>query len=168
MSPKYSKREDWGGFEISKTLYNWIYANLPKGKTILELGSGWGSGELAKRWDVWSVEHNEEWFQKYNQQSVFIPIKDEWYDPDLLKGFLDQKEYDLLLVDGPYPQSRRQFIQNFHLFDHTVPIVFDDTKRTEGSEIIEQVSRILGRPIIYHNLCEFGTIIGDPNGKAKT
>ncbi len=158
--PIYSKREDWGGFEISHALYTWIRSNLPQGDTILELGSGWGSGQLAKRWNVWSVEHNEKWFKKYNKQSVLIPIKDGWYNSDQLKDFLNTTSYDLLLIDGPYPQKRRGFVKHFHLFDHSVPIVFDDIKRDDGRKIMKEISDILQRPAVSHGTA-FGTITGD-------
>jgi hypothetical protein len=157
----YSTETSFEGNSISRELYVYLLDNLPKGKTILELGSGWGSGELIKHWNVWSVESKEKWFKMYNPQSVLIPIKDGWYDYDLLKDFMFKMRgnYDLLLVDGPY-DNREGILKNFHLFDHDprIPVVFDDIARREGLEIMDGVSKRLNRPYdIYYN-GKFGVI----------
>ena len=49
--PIHSRPNDWGGNSISISLYHYLEENLPKGKgkTILELGSGWGTGKLAEK-----------------------------------------------------------------------------------------------------------------------
>lgn len=159
--PIHSKRDDWGGNSISKLLFDYVYAQLPKGKTILELGSGWGTGQLIERWNVWSVENNVEWFKKYNPQSFLVPLKDNWYDVDVLKKCLDGLEYDLLLVDGPY-DSRGGFVTHFDLFKHDVPILFDDVMRASGLKIMRDISKILNRSYAEHGSGRdaFGSIGG--------
>ena len=148
--PKYSKPNDWGGNSISHALFHYLEINLPAGKTILELGSGWATGKLVEMWNVWSVENQPEWFQLYNDQSFLVPLKDKWYDVDILKKCLDGLEYDLLLIDGPY-NDREGLVANFDLFKHDVPIVFDDVMRASGLKIMRDISEILDRPYIEHS-----------------
>jgi hypothetical protein len=155
--PKYSLRNTWGGNEISHLLYYYIEETLPVGKTILELGSGWGTSQLMKQWNVWSIESELEWLAKFNKtQSLFVPIKDRWYDPKILKESLDGLKYNLLLVDGPYV-NREGFIEHFSLFNPKVPIVFDDVKRDRGKAIASEIAKKAGRPFINHN-DEFGVV----------
>ncbi len=149
--PKYSAVNDWGGNSISKALFDYLEKTLPEHKTILELGSGWATMTLMGRWNVWSVESKPEWFEKYNKtQSFFVPIKDKWYDPELLEAYLYGLEYDLLLVDGPYTH-REGLIKHFNLFKQDVPIVFDDVRRRPGLALITIISEILDRPYKIHN-----------------
>ena len=153
--PKYSLANDWGGNSISRSLFLYLEENLPEGKTILELGSGWGTDKLAEKWNVWSVEDEAEWAGKYNDQYFEVPLKkhcpitglvgDSWYDPGILAIYLEDFEYDLLLVDGPY-DYRAGFLKYLYLFKDDVPIVFDDVRRVQGLALMEAVSEKLGRP----------------------
>lgn len=157
--PIHSRPEDWGGNSISKSLFMYLEETLPEGKTILELGSGWATGKLAEKWNVWSVEDKSEWVGKYHDQHFWVPLRDLWYDSGILSRYLEDLEYDLLLVDGPY-DHREGFIENMYLFKDNVPMVFDDVRRAPGLAIIEGVSNKLGRP--YEIRCEgretFGVI----------
>ncbi len=145
--PIYSKRNDWGGNSISKVLFMYLRDSLDSGKTILELGSGWGTQQLMKHWNVISIEDKPEWHKKYNPQSHLVPIKDGWYDYGIMKDLMCdlRGDYDLLLVDGPY-NNRQGLIRNFHLFDQHTPVVFDDVRQAEGRDIGETVAEMLGRP----------------------
>ena len=155
--PIYSKRNTWGGNEISLELFIYLKDFLPSGKTILELGSGWGTSQLIRYWNVWSIESNPEWHAKFNKnQSVLVPIKDTWYDPEILKKFLSGLTYDLLLVDGPY-DNREGLITHFDLFNPQIPIVFDDVARDEGKAIAEAIANKTGRPFKNH-LDKFGVV----------
>lgn len=152
--PIHSKVNDWGGNSISRLLFDYLLDTLPEGKTILELGSGWGTGQLMKHWNVWSIESEPEWYGKYNKtQSIFVPITEKggWYDHDKMKETMARlvHEYDLLLVDGPY-DNRGKILDNFYMFNHATPVVFDDVRRKEGRKILEDVSNLLKRPYILH------------------
>jgi hypothetical protein len=145
--PIYSNVNDWGGNSISKLLFDYLLETLPEDKTILELGSGWGTGKLVEHWNVWSIEDNEEWVGKYHDQYIYAPKNDGWYDYDILKDALYelQGEYDLLLIDGPY-DNREKFLDHMHLFSYSIPVVFDDVRRREGQRIIQLASAVLDRP----------------------
>ena len=147
--PIYSKVNDWGGNSISKALFTYLEETLPEGKTILELGSGWGTGKLAEKWNVWSVEDDAKWAGKYNDQYFEVPLSDSWYNPGILAIYLEGLAYDLLLIDGPY-DNREGFLNYLYLFNADVPMVFDDVRRKSGRRIIEQTSVKLDRPWDLH------------------
>jgi hypothetical protein len=152
--PIHSKVNDWGGNSISKLLFDYLLDNLPEGKTILELGSGWGTSQLMKHWNVWSIESEPEWYAKYNKtQSVFVPITEKggWYDHDIMKGTMYKlvHKYDLLLVDGPF-HNRHLIRDNLYMFNFSTPIVFDDVRREKAKATIEAISAFLKRPYVIH------------------
>jgi len=127
----------FGGYAIAEETYKWILKNLPKGKTILELGSGKGTVELTKHWKVYSIEHDKRWL-RYAEKSnyIYAPIisygkkkQYNWYDRKIIKRKIP-KEYDLLLVDGPTGNIGREgFLRNIGLFKMNIPIIIDDTQR---------------------------------------
>lgn len=123
--------EGWGGFSIDKEVLDLIKTILPNGGTILELGSGWASGELSKHYTVYSIEHNQEWIDKYDTNYIYAPIKNNWYDVEIVKKALATIEYDIIIVDGPPGPTvgRNGFLVNIHLFNTNVPIILDDTER---------------------------------------
>lgn len=135
--------ENWA---ISEQLYNWIIKNIPKKSTILELGSGTGSIELAKLYNLYSVEHDKKWLNLTKKSNyIYAPIKNGWYDIDILKKKLP-KEYDLILVDGPPGNIGREgFLKNLKLFNTNVPIIIDDSNRLNESIIFEELVSKLGR-----------------------
>ena len=71
------KLESFGDSSISKELYDYILANLPKGSTILELGSGWATDQLAKYYTLYSIEHDKKYKiskTKLRPGYTFIPV----------------------------------------------------------------------------------------------
>ncbi len=142
--PIYSRVNDWGGQSISELCHQYIFDHLEPGKTILELGSGWATAKLAETWNVWSIEDNPKWFKKYHDQAFLVPLKDGWYDREVLEEHLSGLRYDLLLIDGPY-DGRTGLLDNLDLFDTSVPIIFDDVRREEGRCIMEEVAKSVGR-----------------------
>ena len=149
--PIHSKVNDWGGNSISISLFHYLEKTLPEGKTILELGSGWGTGKLAEKWNIWSVEDDAAWAGKYNDQYFAVPLSGLWYNTGILEIYLRGLEYDLLLIDGPY-DHREGFLEHLSLFKQDVPMVFDDVRRKSGRRILEQVSVKLDRPWVLHGL----------------
>ena len=133
-----------GGYAISIEMYYWILENLSKGSTILELGSGTGTVELAEYYNVFSIEHNKRWLNHAKAKYIYAPIvsyrtKDvyKWYDREIIKAKIPEK-YDLLLVDGPNGSIGREgFVNNITLFNMNVPIIIDDTQRKKEADICD-------------------------------
>lgn len=132
---------------LSKHAFDWIYENYPVGSTILELGSGFGSIALSLNYNIYSVEQDKNWIGLSNRVNyILAPLKDGFYDIDILKSSLPSK-YDLLILDGPTKGSggRTGFIKNMELFNLDCPILIDDVHREDEMKIAEYVSNKLGR-----------------------
>jgi hypothetical protein len=146
---------NWGGWSIDKKLYDFIRQVLPDGSTILELGSGWTTGELAKNYKMYSVENDIRYLDKYETTYIFAPSKKhevienlpytKWYDPELLKSGLKGIEYDLLLIDGPH-KTRSGFVKYMSYFDPSAIWLFDDTQRPADAMVADFTAAKLGAP----------------------
>jgi len=132
-------------WSISKELFKYVRKILPKGKTMLEMGSGWASEQFSKHYTVYSVEHNKKWVGKYNTNYIYAPIVNRWYNPNILEKELP-KEYDLILIDGPPGTiGRGGFYNNLHLFNTDVTIIFDDINRKAEYDLMVKVSKKIKR-----------------------
>ena len=142
----------FNNWTIPKELFDWIRANLPDGKTILELGSGDGTDELRKHYTVHSIEHDMAFIKEGNYihaPIVRYPGGYDWYDVSKLIGL---PAYDLLLIDGPTGViGRRGFVKHRYMFNLDVPIVVDDTQREAERLIALDLSQMLGRKLTVHN-----------------
>ena len=135
----------FGGWAITKDCFDYIRKILPEGKIILEFGSGWGTGELAKHYKMYSIEHNEGYIGGRDSTYIHAPIKDGWYDYDIVKNNLPET-YDLIFVDGPTGRIGRDgFYKHLDLFDTSVPIIIDDVHRDAEKALIEKVSKKLNK-----------------------
>lgn len=153
-----------GMWSIQKGLIQTIREILPEGKTILELGSGYGTSVLFRHYRVYSIEHNHRWLNRYHENYIYAPLKEhkalkhyygtEWYDPKVLEKELPKIEYDLLLVDGP-PYHRAGFIKFFKLFKRDVPIIFDDYNRPADSAVVIKIAHLLNKPYVVCGTGEY-------------
>lgn len=138
----------FGGWAISKQLFDWILEVLPKKSTILELGSGSGTEQLAKHFRMVSVEHDPDFVGIYDSTYIFAPIVNGWYDAAIIGKALSRLSirYDLLLVDGPPNQiGRAGILRHLGLFDLTKPIVLDDVHRAPERRLLEVLAKRAGR-----------------------
>ena len=161
------------GWAIDDELYAHIRKILPAGSTILELGSGDGTGRLAEHYKMYSVEHDKQWMNKYNSTYLYTPLSwhkrvknhkgDRWYNATILRSHLVGLKYDLLLVDGP-PESRVGFVKYFDLFDKKAIMVFDDLQRDRDRKIVLSVATKMRLPYVMYGAGSkklFG-VINDP------
>ena len=159
-----NKLESLGGWAIQESCYNFIKSILPEGSTILELGSGLGTGYLSQHYTMYSIENYHEWIDKYKSTYIHAPIKSYdsvwtapdlpgehgkpqtgWYDPSLLIGNLPEK-YDLILVDGPNGLfGRGGFLKHLESFNTNVPIVFDDVNREPELQLMIKIAAALNK-----------------------
>jgi len=146
---------NWGGWSIDKKLYDFIRQVLPDSSTILELGSGWTTGELAKHYKMYSVENDIKFVGQYESTYIHAPLKrhevienlpyTKWYDPELLKNGLKGIKYDLLLIDGPH-KTRSGIVKYMRYFDPSVIWLFDDTQRPADAMVADSIAATLGVP----------------------
>lgn len=130
-----------GGWAIGIELFNWVRDNIESGSDVLEFGSGNGTKELVKHFNVTSVEHNSKWLNNADSNYIHAPIVDNWYDVSKLDGILDNK-YELILIDGPTGNIGRCKILDFYLantklFDSSI-IIIDDTERPDERKIVNE------------------------------
>ena len=164
---------DLGCWAIAEELYQYIRKVVHVGGRVLELGSGSGTEILAKHYDMFSVEHDAKYIDRYNSDYIYAPLKEHkaiknhegtvWYDADVLRPQLKSLEYDLLLVDGP-PESRAGFVKYFDMFDSNAIIVFDDVNRRRDNAIMNSIAAKLKVPYVTYGAGSdklFG-VINDP------
>lgn len=120
----------FGGWSIDVSLFNWLENNLEKGKILLEIGSGQSTFALCKIWDVYSIEEDIDWIDKYHNKYIYAPIKENWYDLNIVKSNIP-KSVDAILIDGPAHGDRNGFFENINIFLNLNPdiLVFDDLER---------------------------------------
>lgn len=162
IANELSELRGFGNWAISENLYNYILALLPEGSAILELGSGWGTGELAKKYTMHSIENDVAWVGKYNSHYIHAPIVNSWYDVTVLEKELPYIHYDLILIDGPLGTiGRGKFFDNLVLFNSNVPMIFDDVNRKPEYDLLVKVATFLNRPfeIITDKNKQFGIIL---------
>ena len=159
-------------WEIGQKLIQYIENTVTTGSTILELGSGEGTRILAKKYRMYSVEHDMEWMGKYQSNYLYTPLKQHkevknhvgniWYDADILREHLLGLDYHLLLVDGP-PTYRAGFVKYFSLFNPDVVMVFDDLQRHKEIKIMNSIAGRLDVPyVVYTADGKMFGVINDP------
>ena len=157
-----------GSVSMSKSCVEYIKKILPKGSTILELGSGHGTTWLADAgYKMYSVENQPEWFDKFPKHTTYINCRSKSYDETYTKpdGFPNDKawyhpddlflnlpnNYDLIFVDGPggfsHGWGRGGFYKHIDKFNTNVPMVFDDVNdENKAGLLMRKVSEYIGRP----------------------
>lgn len=149
---------------VNHKVIEWLHKTLPSGMTILELGSGEGTIELAKFWNVVSVEHDSEWLglsdkSRYIHAPLTLhkPISKfegtYWYDREILKKALAGLDYDLLYIDGPVHPNRCGIVKYEHLFNRSVPWVLDDMHRKAEKQIVHSLAAKHRKSYTVHNSC---------------
>jgi len=148
-----------GGWSISSECAEKIGEVYPFG-TILELGSGEGTKFLSRFYDVYSIEHDENYVGKYDSTYIYAPIVNGWYDVSRLQ---DLPNYGLLLIDGPpatiKADIRLKFLDHVDLFNLDAIIVLDDVQRAAEMKLADVLSEITGRKMnVYGTSKKFAVI----------
>lgn len=134
----------------------YIISNF-RGSTILEFGSGQGTELLSKHFKMISIEENEDWVGKYDSEYLHAPIKDDWYDIDLVNEFLKDKTYDLVFVDGPAGGKRSKMYELLKeeklQINKDVWFIFDDMDREDDLVGAIAISKLLNRKLQVTDFC---------------
>lgn len=154
------------GWKASRAI-DFIIEFLPKGKTVLELGSGTGTKRLVEHFTVYSVEDMKKIIGKYKSNYIYSPIRlynSEYVAPDIPgstgKGILTPRQmgwydyeilekelpshYDFLFIDGPVGKiGRAGFLKHLDLFDTSVPMIMDDIHRVPERKLLDAVAEKL-------------------------
>lgn len=137
--------DDWS---INRDLAEFLFASLPQGSTILELGSGKGTEILSSMYNMYSIEENANFIGKYKSIYFYAPIKDGWYDTDVIRKEIADLEYDAILIDGPAYGERSGFYDWLHLFKTDRMMIFDDIDRPADLQVLKDVAKEVNREYI--------------------
>lgn len=135
-----------GGWSIEQVVIDEIDRLLEPGDTILEFGSGYGTQVLSERYEMVSIEQKEEWVGRFDSTYIYAPLEDNWFAREPIKEELEH-DYDLILVDGPIALARTNFPEHAHLFDLTVPLIFDDMERERDMKMAEEIADMTDREL---------------------
>lgn len=144
----------FGVWSIDTELFECIQKLVPIGGTILELGSGFSTGELCKLYNVISIEHDEQYVGQHPSTYIHAPLKQHkghrhftefttWYDPEPIRRGLEGRSYDLMLIDGPPGSNvtRPGMYRYRGLFNWDVPVIFDDSNNHQVWRLIVVLQR---------------------------
>ena len=133
--------------EMCADVLTWMEDNIPEGSTILEFGSGKGTDRLSKNYKMLSIEEDENWVNKFDSKYLHCPLKNKWYNVDLINEFIEDKDYDAIFVDGPAGAKREKlytYLQSGRLKLKTdCIIVFDDTERKDDCTTALKIASFL-------------------------
>lgn len=135
------------GWMLPSEAFDWVELNINEGATILEFGSGHGSERLANRYDLWSVEHDEDWLELTNSNYVYSPIiynetsnsvgEKGWYDPSTFSVL--PPEVDLIIVDGPPGDiGRSGLLNHLDILPKARMMLIDDVDREAEANLLNQ------------------------------
>ncbi len=134
---------DWN---MNASVLEYFYRSIPKDKKILELGSGAATQVLCHMgFSMTSIEEDERWLNKASSNYIHAPIKNGWYDVEVLKKEIPNINYDILIIDGPAgnlenPAKRYGFIENIDLFNlENKMLVVDDIDRKEDLVVWQEL-----------------------------
>jgi len=140
------------GWMLPNEVMNWINDNIPEGSIILEFGSGQGSIALSSRFQLISVEHDENWLDisagKYiHAKIVENPISSiygqiGWYDS---KNLVNLPLFaDVIIVDGPPGNiGRIGLLHHLDLIPSSNYWIIDDTDREPESLLLKELTSVL-------------------------
>jgi len=136
-----------GVWAIGNTLLKLIQILIPKGSKFLELGSGFGTGELAKFLKMTSIEHYSGWIDLYDSKYIHAPLVNGWYDTKKIREKLGGTfGYRGILIDGPSGSDKRaKFPDHMEMFDLTQWVFFDDIHRKPEYKAYMKINDILKR-----------------------
>ena len=175
MKRKLYDSKNLSGWSISTDILDFLLEKLNKNDIIVEFGSGLGSKEINKYFDLWSIEHNKKFLYKNTLKNIYAPIKKrkikcptlktikstyKWYDEKIVLNILNKINYNCLLIDGPPGIiGRNGFFHNLNNFNTNCLIIIDDVNRKEENNLLFKVSKKLQCPYtVYH--CNDGKSFG--------
>ena len=164
----------FGEWAIDEALFYKIREILPDNSTLIELGSGDGTSELVKHYEVYSVEHDLTWVGKEQKSNyIYAPLKEHkpignyvkgnnnfWYDPSIMKNKIPTIRHDLVLVDGPPGHFRSGIIKYLSLFNSKAIYIVDDLNRQFDMKIMIGIATRLKKPFTVYNAGTGGKLFG--------
>jgi hypothetical protein len=153
----------WGGSGIEQCTFKYISEKIPAGSTMLEIGAGLVSTKVfSEIYNLYSIEQNHVYMNTFNSKYIYAPIKNNWYDVEVLRNELPKK-YDIVFVDGPTEVEKKPvnglgirigILKHLDLFDLSCPWIFHDSNREHEIFLVEEFAKLTGKSITYHKCCD--------------
>lgn len=144
------------GYAAPNSMFQWLNDNLPNGSKILEFGSGTGTMELTKTFEVTSVEDNEQWlYLAQDSTYIYAPLVNDWYDWQALE-ILQDETFEAIIIDGPYKTEDRVHLIDWinvypNVFNQARFVVVDDVFLLTGETQFTQLFKQLGWECLHHD-----------------
>ena len=138
------------GWMMPKAARDWIEQHIRKGSTILEFGSGDSSEELARRYDLYSIEHDPAYVGKTKSKYIYASIvendtskskgEEGWYDAKIFQEI--GEFFELIIIDGPPGNiGRSGILEYLDLMPNWRYMLVDDTDRIEERELVAELCK---------------------------
>ena len=151
-------------WSIGKETFRKITEILPVGSTILEFGSGAGTGILSKFYNMKSIESDIEWLNKYKSTYFYVPLTPcvnkypefpedpYWHHENVMQSVVPTiGHYDCILIDGP-KGFRGGLYYNRHLFNFKNSVViFDDVHDIHHYRLMDLIAKDVNRKYTIYN-----------------
>ncbi len=136
-------------------IHTWLSENVKEGSTILEFGSGHGSIELAKRYDLISIEHDEQWIGISDSRYVHAEIKENpistknnqqgWYEILRVLEVIQTNTISVYIIDGPPGDiGRHGFLSITDSLSKDAIFIIDDIHRDAEFDIFSKLNEWQG------------------------
>lgn len=133
-------------------IFTWIEANIKQGESVLEFGSGHGSIKLAKHYNLFSVEHDEEWIGISDSTYIHAEIEENvisaennqkgWYNESIIREVLKANNIVLFIIDGPPGGiGRHGLLSLLDVLPQSAFYVVDDIHREEELDLFNKLER---------------------------
>jgi len=142
-------------YAAPNSMFDWLNDNLPNGSKILEFGSGTGTMELTKNFEVTSIEDNEQWlYLAQDSTYIYAPLVNDWYDWQAL-DILKDETFEAIVIDGPYETADRIHLIDWinaypNVFNQARFVVIDDANQLDSWQMI-QLFKQLGWELLHHD-----------------
>lgn len=156
---------DW---MMADEVFSWLEQNIVDGATILEFGSGHGSIKLAERYNLFSVEHDNEWVGISDSTYIFAEIKENsisteheqkgWYDPSPIQDVVKKNIIDVFIIDGPPGTiGRHGLLSLLDILPKSAIFIVDDVHRDPELDLFNKLAEWHGgKDIIYSSRYDSG------------
>ena len=140
---------DW---MMPMAIHTWLSENIKEGSTILEFGSGHGSIELAKRYDLISIEHDKQWIGISESRYVHAPITDNpisqennqvgWYETTSITEIVQEIPISVFIIDGPPGDiGRHGILSIIDSLPKDAVFIIDDIHRNAEADLFQKLSQ---------------------------
>lgn len=154
----------WGGSGIEQCLYEYVINTFKKKSTMIEFGSGLVSTKVfSDYFNLFSIDDNVKYINKFNCNYILASIKDGWYDADIVFKNIP-KVYDVVFIDGPSGTNNRNgILEHVDKFSVDATYIFHDTYRHAEKELCKKFADKIGKKIKFFEVGDYWSVVNEPS-----